>query len=199
MELTSKQVGVLNRMALAMFTAIFVILSAIILDPFNYAQVSLLEDRATVLGLSLILPTMMLIVSIGRLAKFRFFSQDDIDGSGLTSRNSASYHFAMHASKYLRAIGYRIRCVYGVVFVDAFRLVICGSCVFSVIFYRTYLLFQRLQSWCTSKGFWFCDNLLFNGSDVLGISDHPISLRLKLVRRVTKVLSASEPRQMNFD
>ncbi|MEZ9336416.1 MAPEG family protein [Vibrio splendidus] len=85
MQLTSKQVGVFKGMALAMFTAILVILAAIILDPFNYGQVSLLEGRATVLGLSLILPTMMLIVSIGRLAKFRFFSQDDIDGSGLTS------------------------------------------------------------------------------------------------------------------
>ncbi|MEZ9906858.1 MAPEG family protein, partial [Vibrio breoganii] len=66
MQLTSKQVGVFKGMALAMFTAILVILAAIILDPFNYAQVSLLEGRATVLGLSLILPTMMLIVSIGR-------------------------------------------------------------------------------------------------------------------------------------
>ncbi|CDT65187.1 conserved membrane hypothetical protein [Vibrio coralliirubri] len=85
MELTSKQVGVFKGMALAMLTAIVAIWAAIVLDPLNYAQTSLLEDRVTVLGLSLILPTLMLIVSIGRLAKFRFFSPEDIDGSGLTS------------------------------------------------------------------------------------------------------------------
>ncbi|MEZ9078120.1 MAPEG family protein [Vibrio cyclitrophicus] len=85
MELTSKQVGVFKGMALAMLTAIVAIWAAIVLDPFNYAQASMLEDRVTVLGLSLILPTLMLIVSIGCLAKYRFFSPEDIDGSGLTS------------------------------------------------------------------------------------------------------------------
>lgn len=65
MELTSKQVGVFKGMALAMLTAIVAIWAAIVLDPFNYAQASMLEDRVTVLGLSMILPTLMLIVSIG--------------------------------------------------------------------------------------------------------------------------------------
>ena len=82
MELTSKQVGVFKGMALAMLTAIVAIWAAIVLDPFNYAQASMLEDRVTVLGLSLILPTLMLIVSIGCLAKYRFFSPEDIDGRG---------------------------------------------------------------------------------------------------------------------
>jgi len=85
MELSQKQSGVLKGMVSAMLTSILVILSAITLDPFNYSHISQLPERLSILGLSLILPTLFLIASIGRLAKFRFFSPEDIDGSGLTS------------------------------------------------------------------------------------------------------------------
>lgn len=85
MKLSKKQAGVFKGMALAMLISIIVISSAILLDPFNYSSIDQLSQKFTVLGLSLVLPTLFLIVSIGRLAKFRFFSPEDIDGSGLTS------------------------------------------------------------------------------------------------------------------
>ena len=84
MTLSSKQVGVLKGMASAMLLSIISIWIAVHFDPFNYSNISLLGERLAVLGLSLILPTLLLIVSIGRLARFRFFSPEDIDGSGLT-------------------------------------------------------------------------------------------------------------------
>ncbi|CAH0533590.1 hypothetical protein VST7929_01460 [Vibrio stylophorae] len=85
MTLSIKQQGVFRGMAFAMATAIIVLSFAIIVDPFHYAEISTFSDRFAVLGGSLILPTFFLIFSIGRIAKFRFFSPEDIDGSGLTS------------------------------------------------------------------------------------------------------------------
>ncbi len=85
MELSVKQSGVIKGMAAAMLTSILVIWVSIVLDPLNYSQISQVSERLSVLGLALILPTFFLIASIGRLAKFRFFSPEDIDGSGLTS------------------------------------------------------------------------------------------------------------------
>ncbi len=88
MQLSKKQAGVFKGMALAMLISIIVISLAIFLDPFHYSTIDQLSQKLTVLGLSLILPTLFLLVSIGRLAKFRFFSPEDIDGSGLTSATS---------------------------------------------------------------------------------------------------------------
>ncbi|PSU96902.1 hypothetical protein C0W35_00515 [Photobacterium kishitanii] len=88
MQLSKKQTGVFKGMALAMLISIIVISLTIFLDPFHYSTINQLSQKLTVLGLSLILPTLFLLVSIGRLAKFRFFSPEDIDGSGLTSATS---------------------------------------------------------------------------------------------------------------
>jgi len=85
MALSKKQSGVFKGMSTAMLTSILVIAMAIVFDPFNYHLISHESERLSVLGLSLILPTLILIASIGRLAKLRFFSSEDIDGSGLTS------------------------------------------------------------------------------------------------------------------
>lgn len=84
MTLSKKQTSVIKGMASAMLISIVVISMAVTFDPLGYANISQLSERLTVLGVSLILPTLFLIASIGRLAKFRFFSPEDIDGSGLT-------------------------------------------------------------------------------------------------------------------
>ena len=85
MKLSNKQRGVFKGMASAMLLSIVVISMGLALDPFGYANTNQYSERLTVLGISLILPTLFLIASIGRLARFRFFSPEDIDGSGLTS------------------------------------------------------------------------------------------------------------------
>jgi hypothetical protein len=82
--LSDKQLGVLKGMALAMTASVLTIIFGIFLDPFSYTLVENTQGRMDVLGLSIILPTLFLVVSIGRLARFRFFSPDDIDGSALT-------------------------------------------------------------------------------------------------------------------
>ena len=91
MTLSIKQKGVLKGMAMAMLTSVIVIVYAINADPFSYAQNSQVSDRLSILGLSLILPILLLIASIGRLAKYRFFSPEDIDGSGLTSATNTAF------------------------------------------------------------------------------------------------------------
>lgn len=84
MELSHKQAGVFKGMMLALLTSAFLVALGILLDPFACHQRDDIDHKLTVLGLSMILPTMTLIVAIGRLARFRFFSPADIDGSGLT-------------------------------------------------------------------------------------------------------------------
>lgn len=85
MSLSDKQLGVIKGMALAMAVSIFTIALSLYFEPFANYFVDNDQGRIEVLGLSIILPTLLLVVSIGRLAKFRFFSPDDIDGSALTS------------------------------------------------------------------------------------------------------------------
>lgn len=84
MTLSDKQVGVVKGMAIAMFISLLTVILGVLFDPFDFYQLQGVEDKLYVLGVSLILPTLFLVASIGRLAKFRFFSPSDIDGSGLT-------------------------------------------------------------------------------------------------------------------
>ncbi|WP_211675072.1 MAPEG family protein [Moritella sp. 5] len=84
MALSDKQLGVFKGMAFAMTVSVLTIILATYLDPFSYTLIVNAQGRIEILGLSVILPTLCLVASIGRLAKFRFFSPDDIDGSALT-------------------------------------------------------------------------------------------------------------------
>lgn len=84
MALSEKQLGVFKGMALAMTVAVLTIIIGIYLDPFSYELVENIQGRIEILGLSVILPTVTLVASVARLAKFRFFSPDDIDGNALT-------------------------------------------------------------------------------------------------------------------
>ncbi|TEW54144.1 MAPEG family protein [Psychromonas sp. RZ22] len=84
MALSKKQKGVITGMLSAMLISVVIILFAVLFDPLNYSNISQVSDRLNILAGSLILPTLFLIFCIARLAKFRFFSPEDIDGSGLT-------------------------------------------------------------------------------------------------------------------
>ncbi|MBT6419941.1 MAG: MAPEG family protein [Gammaproteobacteria bacterium] len=84
MSLSAKQLGVSKRMVFALTVSALTIGLGAYLDPFSYAKIIDIQGRIDILGASIILPTLFLIVSIGRMAKCRFFSPDDIDGSGLT-------------------------------------------------------------------------------------------------------------------
>jgi len=88
MKLSYKQAGVIKGMLLAMICSLVVIFTAINLDPLGYANSNHTSGRLAILGFSLLLPTLTLIISIARLAQFRFVSVEDIDSSGLTPGTS---------------------------------------------------------------------------------------------------------------
>jgi uncharacterized membrane protein YecN with MAPEG domain len=81
MALSTKQQGVAKGMGLALFLSLASIGYAIYSNPLSFDDNT---NRLEVLSYSFILPTLFLLISIGRLAKHRFFSAEDIDGSGLT-------------------------------------------------------------------------------------------------------------------
>lgn len=81
--LSTKQRGVLRGMLTALVASILLILATLKFDPFNLAA----SDRATMVSIAILCtlaPALLLAVCIGRLAKHRFFSEQDIDGGGLS-------------------------------------------------------------------------------------------------------------------
>lgn len=84
MKLSEKQVGVLKGMATALLLSIGILAIGMKFDPFAFDSSTEMSGRLYVLGLALILPTITMTAAIARLARFRFFSPTDIDGSGLT-------------------------------------------------------------------------------------------------------------------
>ena len=89
------QKGVALGMATALITAIVLFLSVKYL-PGVYPLASDLESRLRLASWAAVVPTLLLLICIGRLAKHRFFTPEDIHGSGLTSGSDRA--------KYLQAL-----------------------------------------------------------------------------------------------
>ncbi|MCY4045023.1 MAG: MAPEG family protein [Cellvibrionales bacterium] len=85
MSLSLKQQGVLLGMIIGFVIALSVILVGIFYDPFALHRSGTVLTRLHVLAFASVLPTFTLMLCIGRLAKYRFFHAEDIDGGGLTS------------------------------------------------------------------------------------------------------------------
>ncbi|WP_413361228.1 hypothetical protein [Prochlorococcus sp. MIT 1201] len=83
MELSIKQSGVLHGMLTGTAISIGIIIFGILLNPFNFHSNLALLEKSSVLFKSLIILALCLTFSIGRLAKHRFFSPDELDGKGL--------------------------------------------------------------------------------------------------------------------
>lgn len=84
MALTEKQEGVLWRMIAGAIIAIVIVACGSFLDPFNLDSPSSLTERLSLAIQFLLLPAIFIVVSVGRLAKHRFFSPEDIDGGGFS-------------------------------------------------------------------------------------------------------------------
>lgn len=84
MRLTEKQKGVLKGMVFGMTIALSIVVLGSFLNPFDYQASISLSSKLNVLSLSLSVPAFCLAIAIGRLAKHRFFTPEDIDGGGLT-------------------------------------------------------------------------------------------------------------------
>ena len=84
MTLTSKQRGVLRGIILGAAIAIAVLVATIVTKPISFSSEFSVGQRITfALKVDLIL-AIWLVFSIGRLARHRFFTPEDIDGGGLT-------------------------------------------------------------------------------------------------------------------
>ena len=84
MALTDKQRGVLKGMSIGAATSLIAIIGAIVMEPAVLAPDATASDR---LAFALCADTFIALwlgVSIGLLARHRFFTPEDIDGGGLT-------------------------------------------------------------------------------------------------------------------
>ncbi len=90
MQLTEKQYGVLKGMILGMCTALGIVGFGSYLNPFGYQESLSLTGKLNVVALSCIIPALFLAIAVGRLAKHRFFTPEDIDGGGLSGGSEES-------------------------------------------------------------------------------------------------------------
>lgn len=81
--MTDKQQGVARNVAIAVMIVVLACTAALLLVPADLGES--LGRRMSLAAACAVLPGLMLAVSIGRLASHRFFTPEDIDGSGLTA------------------------------------------------------------------------------------------------------------------
>ena len=88
MSLTQKQTGVLSRIIVGAIVAIAIVVCGSFLNPFSLDSSMDIAGRLSLAIQYLLLPAIFLVLSIGRLAKHRFFTPEDIDGGGGFSDDS---------------------------------------------------------------------------------------------------------------
>lgn len=84
MALTEKQSGVLKGMLLGAIIALAIVILGAWFNPFSFNENMGAIDRLGIAITSALLPAILLAISVGRLAKHRFFTPEDIDGGGLS-------------------------------------------------------------------------------------------------------------------
>ena len=85
LTLADKQAGVLRGMGLGVVISLLLILYGILCNPLSFPDSLAMDGKLVVLGWSLLIPCLLLIGSIARIDKHRFFSSVDIDSSAATS------------------------------------------------------------------------------------------------------------------
>ncbi|GEM79910.1 MAPEG family protein [Vibrio superstes] len=85
MSLTDKQVGVLKGMIKGGAIAVSIVALGSFFNPFGFEELMTPIEKISIAILWSLIPTLFLAVSIGRLAKHRFFTAEDIDGGGLSA------------------------------------------------------------------------------------------------------------------
>lgn len=81
MALTEKQNNIVRAMAVGALLALTNIVFAWFFEPYEFSSTLTLEQRLTVTAKASCLVAIFLLVSIGRLAKHRFFTPEDIDAA----------------------------------------------------------------------------------------------------------------------
>ena len=88
MSLTEQQANVLRGMGLGIFVSLLLVLYGIIFNPFSFSESEAMDDRIVVLARCLLIPLSVLIISIARIARYRFFSSEDIDSTAASTPSS---------------------------------------------------------------------------------------------------------------
>lgn len=84
MALTLKQRGVLKGIVAGAVATVGVIVGAVLADPVSFSRDATAGERIAFALKADVLIALWLAISIGLLARHRFFTPEDIDGSGLT-------------------------------------------------------------------------------------------------------------------
>ncbi|AEI36613.1 MAPEG family protein [Francisella salina] len=79
--MTNEQKGVLQGLLIGIVLSILIVAIGSICDVFNLEKI---DNKITIAFNSLIIPGVFLVIAVARLAKYRFFRDTDINGSGLT-------------------------------------------------------------------------------------------------------------------
>jgi hypothetical protein len=84
LSLSVKQRGVLKGIVSGLLISGIVLAAGVVLNPLDFQPDASVTGQLSVAAASSVLPVLFLAISIGRLAKHRFFSPEAIDGGGLT-------------------------------------------------------------------------------------------------------------------
>ena len=81
LTLAKKQASVLRGMGLGLLISFFLVLYGIIFNPFFSPELETFDEKLVVFGRCLLILLFVLILSIARIARYRFFSSEDQDRS----------------------------------------------------------------------------------------------------------------------
>ena len=90
MSLDAKQKAVLNGMLSGLVITLVVVLPAALVDLIDPPSDQALKYRLQILSVCLAMPAAMLVFSIARLARHRFYDPVDIDGAGHETKQAKS-------------------------------------------------------------------------------------------------------------
>ena len=85
MHLTEKQIGVLKGIIPGAIATLLIVIVGGWSNPFSFDDTASQIERLSVAVKSALFPAAFLAISIGRLARHRFFTPEDIDGGGLSA------------------------------------------------------------------------------------------------------------------
>lgn len=84
MALSKTQSGILSGMAAGAGCALAIVILGAWLNPFLFLPNLSIAARLSTAVQAALVPAIFLLISVGRLAKHRFFTPEDIDGAGLS-------------------------------------------------------------------------------------------------------------------
>ena len=163
MVLTHNQRGVLGRMSVAATITALGVFGGIWLSPDVLTPVDDLESRLAFVLRWDLLVVLWLLITIGTLARRRFFNAEDINGSGLTTGTVQS---KIHQSvlqntleQVVLAVFVHVACAV-LLPIEWMAILPVAATLFAL---GQFLFWARLSSWCPGASAWLRANVLSDG------------------------------------